>query len=128
MTINTTARQGDLLTHVLQRLTVTYTGTATATSGTPIDYTGAPVVDPTVPTLGILEQDTDPGQPTAVITHGLCQIISGAAIAKGAAISFDATSRGISSATGNRIFGRAMSTATAAGQKMQLLITREGAA
>lgn len=83
--------------------------------------------------LGVQSQDlaanTPAGTPIAVEIEGIVQVNSGAAIALGAPLTcLVATGEFIPAVTGNDIHGRAMSAATAAGQRMLMKITREGKA
>ena len=121
-------RDSDLPVFTYHRHTVTYAGTVAALAGTAISYLRVPTLLPATPVFGIAEFDAVPGIDLTIAVAGITQVISGAAIAIGDPISFDATSRAITSAVGGSIFGRALSPATAAGQRVQILITRGGVA
>jgi hypothetical protein len=53
-------------------------------------------------------------------------VLSGAAVAVGALVGSDAAGKGITVAAGTQSIGRAMSATTAANQRFQVYITREG--
>jgi Uncharacterized conserved protein (DUF2190) len=119
-------RDNDLAVYVTHRQTVTYASITTAGTGQPVDFNRALVVANNVPVFGVLEQDAVQGRDVSIAIQGICQGISGGAIAPGQAIGCDGTGRFVAVAAGAVCFGRALSTATAAGQKFQMLITREG--
>ena len=121
-------RDNDLPIFTYHRHAITYAGTATALAGTAIAYAKVPAILPTTAVFGIAEFDAVPGGDLTIAIAGITQTISGAAIAIGDPISFDATSRAVPSVAGNLIFGRALSVATGPGQKVQILITRGGTA
>lgn len=69
------------------------------------------------------------GTPVGVDIEGIVQVYAGAPISLGAAMTCQAFSgEFITAAVGNDIAGRAMTEATAAGQRMLMKITREGKA
>jgi hypothetical protein len=118
-------RDSDLSVRTYHRHTITYAGTASVLAGTAIGFDRLPATG-TQPIFGILESDVSPGQDVTIAVAGVCQMLTGAAIAIGASVGVDSTSRAITVAAGTQSFGRALSAATAAGQKIQVLITREG--
>jgi Uncharacterized conserved protein (DUF2190) len=61
-----------------------------------------------------------------VAMAGMVEGLAGAAIAVGALVAADATSRLVAAVGGVQSIGRAMSATSAAGQKLQVYITREG--
>ena len=119
-------RDSDLPIFNLQRHTITFAGVAVALAGTAVGFDRLPIVLVATPVFGVLEFDVVPGQDATIAVAGICQMISGAAVSIGSAVTIDATSRAIVGAAGQQLFGRALSAATAAGQKIQVLITREG--
>jgi hypothetical protein len=54
------------------------------------------------------------------------EVLSGGAVAIGALVGSDATGKGITVAAGTQSIGRAMTATTAANQRFQIYITREG--
>lgn len=119
-------REGDLSTFIYHHTTVSLPANSPAmVAGTPIAYNGTPVVLPATPVFGTTEFDKPAGAGDMTISlAGIVQVFSGGAIAVGDAISFDATSRAVPAAASTQIFGRALNPATAAGQRIRLLITR----
>lgn len=120
------AREANLPGYNILRLTVAYNGVADAAMNTPIDYQGVPAILPGTPVYGLAEFDVAPGKDLTIIVAGITQSISGGIIAKGDPIAFDATSRAIPAIVGSNVFGRALTATTDAGQRFQVLITREG--
>ena len=119
-------RDSDLPVFTYHRHSITYAGTLPALAGTAVDFNRVPVVSTATPAFGILEFDVVLGQDVTISVAGICQMISGAAVPIGSAVMVDATSRAVAGTPGLQLFGRALSAATAAGQKIQVLITREG--
>jgi Uncharacterized conserved protein (DUF2190) len=119
-------RDNDLASLTYHRHTITYAGAAAALAGTAVDYARILNTGGVNPIFGVLESDAAPGETVSIAVAGTCQMISGAAVAVGAAVGVDGTSRAAVAAVGNQCFGRALTAATAAGQKIQVLITREG--
>jgi hypothetical protein len=82
--------------------------------------------------LGVLSHDLPAnatGVPVGVDTDGIVQVISGLAITVGQQLTCQST-QGIfiGAAVGQDVHGRALSAATAAGQRVLMKITREGKA
>lgn len=121
-------RDNDLPVLTYHRHTITYAAVNPAFAGTPIGFDRVPVLSAGLSVFGVLESDAVIGQDVTIAVAGICQMISGGVIAVGNSITIDGTSRAIAGAVGNHLFGRALSAATAAGQKIQVLITREGTA
>ncbi len=119
-------RDVGLPVNVIQSLSIDYASATAALSGQLVDFAGNLVVAAATPVYGVLREDATQGRTVSVATVGMVEIIAGAAVAVGAAITADASGRGITAAAGNQIFGRALSAATAANQRFQALITREG--
>lgn len=119
-------RDSDLPVLTYHRHTIAYAGVVAALAGTAIGFDRLPVVSVAVPVLGVLESDAIAGQDVTLAVAGICQMITGAAIPIGSAVTIDLTSRAFVGSVGQQIFGRALSAATAGGQKIQILITREG--
>ena len=120
-------RDSDLPVFTYHRQTVRYTGpTNLGVAGTAVGFTGIQPNGFGFAVYGILEFDVATGQDVTIAVAGICQVISGGAINIGDALTFSALGPAFSTGAGNQIFGRALSAATAAGQKVQMLITREG--
>jgi hypothetical protein len=121
-------REGDLPTFCYHHFTVSLPTTSLAIAqGTPIGYNLLPVTATTTPVFGVTEFDIAAGGgDMAISLAGIVQVNTGGAINIGDLITFDATSRAIATGAGNQIFGRALNAATAAGQRIRVLITREG--
>jgi Uncharacterized conserved protein (DUF2190) len=121
-------REGDLPTFVYHHITVSLPATTLAlAAGTPIGYNSLPVTAPTTPVFGVTEFDIAAGGGDVTISvAGIVQAISGGVINIGDLITFDATSRAIATGVGNQLLGRALNAATVAGQRVRVLITREG--
>lgn len=123
-------REGDLPTFIYHHTTVSLpTGSPAMAAGTPIAYDRTPVILATTPVFGITEFDKPAGAADMTLSlAGVVQVFSGAALAVGDAITFDAASKAVTAVTGNFIFARALNAATAADQKIRVLITRSGVA
>lgn len=121
-------RDGDLPTFVYHHFTVSLpTSSPLITAGTPIAFNRTVVINSTTPVLGVTEFDVAAGGGDVTISlGGIAQTISGGNIAIGDPVTFDASSRATLATAGTQIFGRALNAATAAGQKITVLITREG--
>ena len=119
-------RDSDLPVYTYHRHSITYAGTLPALAGTAVGFDRLPVIGSGTAVFGILEFDVLPGQDVAIAVAGICQMITGGAINIGSPVMIDGISRGIAGVLNNQLFGRALSAATAAGQKIQVLITREG--
>ena len=118
-------RDSDLPVYTYHRHTITYLGIPLV-AGQAVSFDRIGISSPTIPVFGVLEFDAVAGQDVAIAVAGICQMIANSAIAVGSPIGVDSTSRAIFANAGNQIFGRALSATTAAGQKIQVLITREG--
>lgn len=66
---------------------------------------------------------TAAGQPVPVLVQGIAVVEAGAAIAAGATIKSDASGRGITWATSGAKLGVALGAATAAGEKIPVVLT-----
>lgn len=113
--------------NVIQSLTMQYLGATAAPAGSLVDYTGNLATGAT-PIYGVLREDAVQNRYVSVAVAGLVEVIAGGALAPGNAIGANATGQGVSVAAGTQSIGRVIqgSGATAAGQKVQMLITREG--
>lgn len=107
-------------------LTTTYTSSGAGVTGKLITYAGALGSAGTSVIYGVLQQDCVQNDTVSVAVGGLVEVLSGAAVAVGAAVVSDSAGRGVTATAGDKIFGRAVSAAAAANQKFQVLITREG--
>jgi Uncharacterized conserved protein (DUF2190) len=115
--------------NVIQSLTMQYLSATPAVAGQMVDYTGNLVTAAgTVPIYGVLRDDAVQNRYVSVAVAGLVEVLSGGAIAAGSAVASDATGKGVTAAVGQHSIGRVVpgSAATAANQKIQVLITREG--
>lgn len=113
-------------TNVLHQLTVTMATAGGGLLGQPVFWDGQIATASTVSAMGLLVEDATVNKPCGVAMAGLCEGLAGAAVAIGAAVGPDATGRLVPVAAGSHVLGRAVSAATAAGQKFQVYITREG--
>ena len=118
-------RDSDLPVFTYHRHSITYIGIP-AVAGQAVSFDRNGISSPAIPVFGVLEFDAVAGQDVTIAVAGICQMITNSAVAVGASIGVDSTSRAIPVGAGNQIFGRALSAATAPGQKIQVLITREG--
>lgn len=120
-------RDADLPTNVYHRATVRYTGpTALGLAGTAITFAGTQPGGTGFPVYGILEHDAVQNTDVTIAVAGICQIISANVIAIGDTIAFNVLGQAVSVTAGSQLFGRALTAAAVAGQKIQVLITREG--
>lgn len=102
--------------------TVTDTATAAITAARFVGLlTGAPCAA-AAKALGVAQYNAAIGEAFAVDVLGSSIVESGAAVAKGDAIKSDATGRAITQGGAGEILGYAMQAATAAGQKIQILL------
>ncbi len=82
-----------------------------------------------VDSVGVL-QNKPSAQGRAATVWGpgsVCKVIAGAAVAAGARVTPDATGRAVTAVTGNRINGRALMAAGAAGEIISVFISGQGA-
>jgi hypothetical protein len=114
--------------NVTQSLTMQYLSAAPAPAGSLVDFAGNLVVAAATPIYGVLREDAVQNRYVSVAVAGLVEVVAGGVLAAGNAIGANATGQGISVAAGTQSIGRIVqgSAATAAGQKVQMLITREG--
>lgn len=114
--------------NVIQSLTMQYVSGVPAVAGQLVDYTGLLVAAATTPIYGVLRDDVAPNRFASVAVAGLVEVVSGGALAAGNLVGSDGSGRGIAVAAGTQSIGRVIqgSSATTAGQKVQVLITREG--
>jgi hypothetical protein len=113
-------------THVLQEFTFRYTAAPALPAGRLVNHGMTTVASSAEPLLGVLRDDVTQGRDVSVGLAGIVEVISGAAIGNGVAITSDAAGQGVVAGAGSYIIGRALSTTAAAGQRFQMLITREG--
>lgn len=123
---------GNYPTHVTQATTVTWTAAASPSvrpAGAFVNFAGTGATAG-FGFLGVLAQDLPANTtnvPVGVEIEGIVQVNSGGAIALGAPMTCQLASGDFTSATvGQPINGRAMTVATAAGQRVLMKITREG--
>jgi Uncharacterized conserved protein (DUF2190) len=119
-------RDQGVLVNVTQSLSITYLSATAAVAGQLVDYAGNLAVSAATPVYGVLRDDATQNRVVSIVTDGLVEVLSGGAVAIGNAICADATGRGAATGAGNQCLGRAVSAASAAGQRFQMLITREG--
>jgi hypothetical protein len=119
------ARDTGVPTSVIHSLSITYNSAIAALAGQLIGWDGNPSTGVT-PIMGVLQDDATQGKVVSVAMAGLTEVLSSAAVAIGAVVGSDATGKGATVAAGTQSIGRAMSAATAANQKFQVYITREG--
>jgi hypothetical protein len=114
--------------NVIQSLTMQYLSATPAVAGQLVDYTGNLATNPANPIYGVLREDAVQNRFVSVAVAGLVEVLTGGAIAASNALGVDATGRGVAVGSGSQSLGRVIpgSSATAAGQKVQVLITREG--
>lgn len=115
--------------NVTQSLTMQYLSATPAVAGQLVDYLGNLVVAiGTTPIYGVLREDAVQNRYVSVAVAGLVEVLSGGSITTGSAVGSDTTGRGIGVGAGNHSIGRVIpgSSASGAGQKVQVLITREG--
>lgn len=81
-------------------------------------------IDPTGAGLaadGVLQDDpAAAGRAGLVMTLGTTKVVAGAAVTRGAKVTSDSTGRAVTATTGNFICGRAITTAGAAGELMEV--------
>jgi hypothetical protein len=121
------ARDTGVPTHSLQNLSMTYLSATPALAGQLVGWDGTLAILTTTPIRGVLIDDAVQNQTVSVGMAGLYEVLSGGAVTVGSAIGCDSSGRGIAVAASTQSIGRAMSATTAAGQKFQMYITREGA-
>jgi hypothetical protein len=108
--------------------TIQYTSATPAPAGSMVDFNGALPATGNTPVLGVLREDAVQNRYVSVALAGLVEIISGSAITAGDRVNSGTDGRALSSGAGAQAVGRIMPgySATAAGQRIQMLITREG--
>lgn len=115
--------------NVTQSLSMLYLGAASAAAGTLVGYDGL-IATGANPIFGVLRDDAVQNRWVSVAVAGLVEVIAGGGIAAGNAVgaSLTGTGQGIAVAAGTHSIGRIVpgASATAAGQRVQMLITREG--
>ena len=80
-----------------------------------------------VSVVGVLQNNPNTGDAATVWGPGsVSKIYSGAAVAKGADVTPDASGRAVTSATGNYIAGKVLQAATAADQLISVWMTQPG--
>jgi hypothetical protein len=125
---------GNFPTYVTEATTVIWTLAASPTvrlAGTFVNFIGTNAITG-AGFLGVLSQDLPANTtnvPVGVDIEGIVQVIAGGAIALGQAMTCQAlTGEFILAAATQDIHGRAMTAATATGQRVLMKITREGKA
>lgn len=73
--------------------------------------------------IGVLFNAPEQDQPGHVQNAGIAQIVAGAAVSAGALVQSDASGRAITATTGNFIGGRALESAAAAGEIIEVLLS-----
>lgn len=91
-----------------------------------VGYDGAHTTTAGARPWGIAKMNAESGKDTTLVTEGSAVVESGGAIALGDALTTDTAGRLVEATTGQYVFGRALGTATAAGQFLEVHITREG--
>jgi hypothetical protein len=120
-------RETGVPTHVTQVLPIAYTSATPAVAGQLVDYGGALAVNAATPIFGVLLEDATQGKTVSVAIAGLVEVLSGGVIGGvGNAIAADATGKAVAVGAGSQCLGRNRTAATAANQRIQILITREG--
>jgi hypothetical protein len=119
------ARDTGVPTSVIHSLSITYNDPTPALAGQLIGWDGNRPTGAT-PIMGVLQDDATQGKVVSVAMAGLAEVLSGAAVAIGTTVGSDATGKGATVAGGTQSIGKSMSAATAANQKIQVYITREG--
>jgi hypothetical protein len=119
------AKDTGVATHSLQSLSMTYLSPAAALAGQLVGWDGLLSTGAT-PIRGPLIDDAIQNQTVSIGMAGMHEVLSGGAVAIGALVGSDATGKGITVAAGTQSIGRAMTATTAANQRFQIYITREG--
>jgi hypothetical protein len=119
------AKDTGVSTHSLQNLSMTYLSPTAALAGQLVGWDGLLSTGAT-PIRGPLIDDAIQNQTVSIGMSGLHEVLSGAAVAIGAFVGSDATGKGVTVAAGTQSIGRAMTATTAANQRFQVYITREG--
>lgn len=127
--------EGNLPTRVLQRFPLNHTVVAnevTGITGLALNAAGN-VTAVATDALAFAESDLPVPLPAAgtvtLVTaafDGLIQGVAAAAIAVGARLTITTGGQVVTAVAGQFVIGRAMSATTAAGQRLQIFITREG--
>jgi Uncharacterized conserved protein (DUF2190) len=112
--------------HVYHRKSIKYAGTVAAVAGTAIGFNLQPVTNLTTPIFGILESDANPQDDVTIAIAGETEMLTGGAIPIGSPVGADFQGRAILVSAGSQSIGRALTLSIAAGQRVQVLITREG--
>jgi Uncharacterized conserved protein (DUF2190) len=112
--------------NTLQQLSITYASATAALAGQLVWWDGQLATSPAVSPMGLLVEDAAQNKTVVVAMAGLGEGLSGGAIAIGQAVGTDGTGKLVALGAGNHTIGRAMSATTAANQKFQVYITREG--
>lgn len=125
---------GNLPTYVTEATTVTWTAAASATvrlAGSFVNFAGTNAIAGSG-FMGVLSQDlpaNTTNTPVGVDMEGIVQVISAGAFAPGQPLTCQALTGEFGVAiAGQDIHGRAMTVASAAGQRILMKITREGKA
>lgn len=91
-----------------------------------VGYDGAQVTTAAARPWGIAKMNAESGKDTAIVTEGSAVAESGGALALGNALTTDTAGRLVEATSGQYVFARALGTASAAGQFLEVHITREG--
>lgn len=76
--------------------------------------------------VGVLENDpAAAGRDAAVAIAGKAKVVCGAAVTAGSKVQSDANGKAITAASGDHVFGVAVSTTTAAGQYVEVLLVSQ---
>lgn len=113
--------------NVTQSLSMQYLGVTLAVAGTLVGYDGL-IATGANPIFGVLREDATQNRWVSVAVAGLVEIVAGVALVAGNAVGANATGQGIAVAAGTQSIGRIVpgASAAAAGQRVQMIITREG--
>jgi hypothetical protein len=120
------ARDTGVSTQSIQNLSMTYLSPTAALAGQLVGWDGLLTSSAATPIRGVLIDDAVQNQTVSVGMSGLHECLSGGAVSIGAPVGTDVTGKGVAVGAGAQSIGRAMTATTAANQKFQIYITREG--
>jgi hypothetical protein len=113
--------------NVTQSLSMQFSSATSAVAGTLVGYNGAGSNGGNA-IFGILREDASQNRWVSVAVAGLAEVFSGGALNPGDSVGANGIGQAVAVAAGTHMIGRVVpgSSATAAGQRVQVLITREG--
>lgn len=91
-----------------------------------VGYDGAQTTTAGARPWGIAKMNAESGKDTALVTEGSAVVESGGALGVGDALTTDTAGRLVEAIAGQYVFARSLGTAAAAGQFLEVHITREG--